>query len=112
MRLIFCLIGLAVFSCNPGEEAHGSNEFDELVEMHCRARKLKNERFSIAEEMRENPRDTVNYDSLRQVKSELSRALSDSIRLKLKYLTSNLSLEEKRAFNKRVEARITTMNCD
>ena len=112
MRLIFCLLGFVFFSCSPMENENERDDFDELVEMHCRARKLKNERFSLAEEMRQNPRQEVNYDSLRRVKSEVSRALSDSIRLKLEQLTSNLSLEEKRVFNEKVESRIQKMDCD
>ncbi len=110
-------IGVALFcSCETASESAADSleeeSFQELVEMHCRARILKNERFALAEEMRNRPDSMANYDSIRTAKSSMSRALSDSIREKLGELSAKLSVEEKRAFNEKVEAEIKKLDCE
>lgn len=114
---ILCLI----FSCSDpvgdsdlekGIDLYSSTEFSELAEMHCRARYLKEMRFSLAEEMRKNPISEKNYDSLKTDMADRSRALSDSIREHLTDLTTSLDLEGKRIFNDSLEARIRRMGCE
>jgi hypothetical protein len=107
------LLLISFFACETAteENSFATTEFDELVEMHCRARTLKDQRFSLAEEMRTHPVEGINYDSLKVSMAQSSRALSDSIREKLTLLTGSLTLEEKRVFNDSIEARIERMGC-
>ena len=90
-----------------------SPEFDQLVDMHCRARILKNERFEIADEMRNDSTEIQEQylDSLKKTKSAESRALADSLGNIITSMTSKMSPDEKRSFNDSIEFRIERMNC-
>ncbi|HKK39996.1 MAG TPA: hypothetical protein VJ949_11305 [Cryomorphaceae bacterium] len=100
------------FCSNPIEtNVYSQDSFTEFVDMQCRARHLKKQRFSLADALREDPDFVTNPDSLKNVLAQKSRLLADSIRLKLELLTSDMELEEKRVFNDSLEARIAEMNC-
>jgi len=114
-KIVFVLIAAAIWGSCASPEVHdiySDPDFESLTEMHCRARVLKAKRFSLAEEMRQNPIEGKDYDGLSQEMENSSRLLADSIRRKLSTLTAELSLEQKRTFNDSIQARIDRMGCE
>lgn len=95
-------------------DVYQSDEFEELVAMHCRARKLKEMRFALAEELRENVSkwDVESSDSLKKARAKQSRALGDSIGDLIQRLTAEMSLEEKRVFSDSINGRVVAGNCN
>lgn len=105
-----------LFSCGTEpkpvtETIFNSSAFDQLLDMHCRARMLKDERFKLADQMRMNGTDE-NLDSLKEIKAKNSRILADSISQVVSKLTFKMTPEEKRSLNDSIEARISMMDCE
>lgn len=112
------LVTSIIAGCNPtidsSTDVYQSQEFEELIAMHCRARELKEMRFALAEELRENVSkwDVESSDSLKKARAKQSRALGDSIGDLIQLLTAEMSLEEKRAFSDSIESRVVAGNCN
>ena len=109
-----CLI-LAVIACSSPAETENlyeSKEFEEFVGLHCEARKLKKERFELAEIIRNWPDSVPNWQAKKKKLASESRTLADSIRGELEVLTGSLSLAEKRGFNDSLESRIGALGCE
>lgn len=112
--ILGALIVLGVSFCSsPAEtDLYSQDSFSNFVDMHCRARHLKKQRFSLADALRGDPAFVENPDSLKNVLAQKSRLLADSIREKLILLTSDMTLEEKRIFNDSLEVRIAELDCE
>jgi len=92
---------------------YDSPEFSELVDLHCRARLLKEERFQLADKMRKDQLEegSIDLDSLRNATSSRSRALADSIGNLIEKLSGDMRPHEKRVFNDSIKSRIDRMSC-
>jgi len=115
MRYVFLSIlfwGLIGCEFAQKESTYSREEFKEFLDLNCEARKLKNERFTLAEKLRENEAFVSNPDSLKDALASQSRELAERIRVKLNQMTGEMSLDEKRAFNDTLEARISKLNCE
>lgn len=112
------LVASIIAGCNStidsSTDVYQSQEFEELIAMHCRARELKEMRFALAEELRENVSkwDMESSDSLKKARAKQSRALGDSIGDLIERLTAEMSLEEKRAFSDSINSRVVAGNCN
>ena len=109
---VLIVLGGSFCSSPEGSDLYSQDSFSNFVDMHCRARQLKKQRFSLADALRGDPDFVENPDSLKNVLAQKSRLLADSIRSKLELLTSDMTLEEKRIFSDSLEVRITEMDCE
>jgi len=114
MRYIF--LGFLLFSLiscevEEKESVYTETVFDEFLELNCQARKLKNERFTLAEKLRKDENYVSNPDSLKDALASQSRELAERIRKELDDLTEGMSLDQKRIFNDSLEAGMEKMNC-
>jgi hypothetical protein len=109
--LVLAFFGLA--GCQEPEEGSIYNDqgFSRFIDLHCEARNLKDERFTLAEKLRKDTAYVSNPDSLKKALAAESRQLADSIREELSALTSEMSLEDKRAFNDSVKAHVERRGC-
>jgi hypothetical protein len=91
--------------------------FSKLVELHCEARNLKDERYALADSMRlgmaATSQDSVvrkeRMQELQAKKKNLaseSFVLADTIRLRMKRVMTELGPEEKRVFNDSLQTMI------
>lgn len=115
MRYIFLgILFLGLIGCEVSEKesTYSQQEFKEFLDLNCEARKLKNERFTLAERLRKDEAYVSNPDSLKDALASQSRELAERIRVKLIKMTGEMSLGEKRAFNDSLEARISESNCE
>ena len=109
---VLIVLGGSFCSSPEGSDLYSQDSFSNFVDMHCRARQLKKQRFSLADALRGDPDFVENPDSLKNVLAQKSRLLADSIRSKLELLTSDMTLEEKRIFSDSLEVRISEMDCE
>lgn len=105
---------LVLVSCTvtDSESVYSKPVFEEFLELNCEARRLKDERFTLAERLRKDEDYVSNPDSLKEALASQSRELAERIRVKLDALTGEMKLEEKRIFNDSLEARIAKMGCE
>jgi hypothetical protein len=114
MRYIFLgilLLGLVNCEVSDKKSIYSQPVFEEFIDLNCEARKLKDERFTLAERLRKDEKYVSNPDSLKNALASQSRELAERIRLKLDDLTGEMNLEQKRVFNDSLEARIARMGC-
>ena len=93
------------------ESIYAQPVFEEFLGLNCEARKLKDERFTLAEKLRKDEKYVSNPDSLKKALASQSRELAERIRLRLDDLTGDMNLDQKRVFNDSLEARIAKMGC-
>ncbi len=114
MRYVFlCIVIFGLTGCEVSEKEsiYIQPAFEDFLELNCEARKLKDERFTLAERLRKDENYVSNPDSLKKALASQSRELAERIRLQLEDLTGEMSLDQKRVFNDSLEARIVKMNC-
>ncbi|MCZ4407658.1 hypothetical protein O3Q51_02475 [Cryomorphaceae bacterium 1068] len=115
MRYIFLgilLLGLANCEVSDKESVYDQPAFGEFLDLNCEARKLKDERFTLAEKLRKDENYVSNPDSLKNALASQSRELAEQIRLRLDDLTGEMNLDQKRVFNDSLEARIAKIGCE
>jgi hypothetical protein len=123
MKKYLFLLSILIVSCNTDNSAEKwPVDLDELVELHCLSIEYKNQRFALASSIRyledsiivaekNNGADSLllarldELETKKEVLSEKSYALSDTIEVKIKDLIRELSPEEKRVFNDTLNAR-------
>lgn len=112
--IVAFLVASMIAGCNSTTDVYQSQDFEELVAMHCRARELKKMRFALAEDLRKNASkwNVESSDSLKKARAKQSRALGDSIGDLIERLTAEMSLEEKRAFSDSINSRVVAGNCN
>ncbi|HKL02720.1 MAG TPA: hypothetical protein VJ911_03555 [Cryomorphaceae bacterium] len=119
LTLVIIFMGVFVLDgCNSTGNSSPVNiyqtqEFEELIIMHCRARALREMRFELAEDLRKHTsmQNLKSSDSLKKEKARQSRELADSIASLIQQITDEMSLEDKRAFRDSVDLRIIKSNC-
>jgi len=118
MKKYLLLLFIIAASCNTNtkEKPEWPIDFEELVELHCLSIEYKNARFALADSIRfledsilvaekTNGADSLlltHLESLeirKELLSEKSYALSDTIEARMKVIIRELSPEEKRVFN-------------
>ena len=131
IKYAILLLMLFAACSSPVEKTdHWPIDFDELVVLHCKSIKLKNARFSLADSIRFvqdsiringslNEHDLsafkdklIQFEKEREILTQESYALSDSIESKMKRVIRELNVEEKRIFNDSLIARTKAMNCN
>jgi hypothetical protein len=106
------IFNLASCEVSEKESVYAQPAFTELVNLQCEARKLKNERFTLAEKLRQDESYVSNPDSLKKALASQGRELGDRIRQGLDHFTTEMSLDQKRTFSDSMEARIARLDCD
>jgi hypothetical protein len=118
MKKYVLVLLIIAASCNTStkQKPDWPIDFDELVELHCLSVEYKNARFALADSIRflqdsiiasesMNGEDSLliaHLDQLeirKEVLSEKSYALSDTIEARMNVIIRELSPEEKRVFN-------------
>lgn len=112
--VLLCILIFNLASCEVSEKEniYARPAFTEFVNLQCEARKLKNERFTLAEKLRQDENFVSNPDSLKKALASQGRELGDRIRQRLDDFTTEMSLDQKRTFNDSLEARIGELNCE
>jgi len=115
MRVVAYIAAFTVlYSCESELEKniYAQESFSEFINLHCQARRLKNQRFELADSIRKEPKENTDWQTSKAKLAEQSRVLADSIRQRLNLYTRDMSLEAKRAFNDSVQSRISNMGCE
>lgn len=112
--VLVCMLIFNLTNCELSEKesVYAQPAFKEFVNLQCEARKLKNERFTLAGKLRQDENYVSNPDSLKKALASQGRELGDRIRQGLDHFTTEMSLDQKRTFNDSLEARIARLDCE